>query len=305
MLKLRTLALALLTTLTAAAQHPVSGARVMELTKQYLAAAPYRAVNTPGHLAAEKFITSHFAPEAAKGNFVVDKLSAHTPIGQVGMTNFIAKFPGKKNGIIVLASHYETNYPLQNIHFVGANDGACTTALLIALGEYYRVHPPTGYSVWLLFDDGEEAIGTDGMTNSDSLYGVKHIAAKWYQDGTITRIKALIVADMLGWKDMNIDKEGYSTPWLLDLLQKAAKNTGHSDRIFKHSLPIDDDHLPFKKDGVPVLDIIAYEYGPYDQKTSDYAYHHTAQDTLDKLSVASLQVSADIFVEIVKLIDQR
>jgi hypothetical protein len=308
-MKLRTLALALLTTLTATAQRPISGAHVLDLTRQYLAAAPYRAINTPGHLAAEKFITAHFAPEAAKGNFVIDRFSAHTPIGQAGMTNFIAKFPSanpaKKDGIIVIASHYETNYPLQNIHFVGANDGACTTALLIALGEYYRVHPPTGYSVWLLFDDGEEAVGTDGMTNTDSLYGVRHLAAKWSGDGTIAKIKAFIVADMLGWKDMNIDKEGYSTPWLLDLLARAAKNTGHSDRIFKHALPIDDDHMPFKQRGVPVLDIIAYEYGPYDNKTSDYAFHHTAKDTFDKLSATSLQVSADIFVEIVKLIDQH
>lgn len=306
MLKLRTLAALLIATaLTAHAQRPVSGAHVLDLTKQYLAAAPYRAVNTPGHAAAEKFITDHFAPEAAKGNFIVDKLSAHTPIGQVGMKNFIVKYPGKKDGIIVLASHYETNYPLQNIHFVGANDGACTTALLIAIGEYLRVHPPTGYSVWLLFDDGEEAIGTNGMTDSDSLYGVKHIAAKWYQDGTITKIKAFVVADMLGWKDMNIDKEQYSSPWLLDVLAQAAKNTHHTDRIFKHSLPIDDDHMPFKKDGVPVLDVIAYEYGTFDQKTGDYTFHHTAQDTIDKLSTNSLQVSADIFVELVKLIDQH
>ena len=81
----------------------------------------------------------------------------------VTMRNFIAKYPGKKDGIIVLASHYETNYPLKDINFVGADDGACTTALLIAIGQYLREHPPQGYSVWLLFDDGEEAIGNDGM----------------------------------------------------------------------------------------------------------------------------------------------
>ena len=60
------------------------------------------------------------------------------------MRNYIVRYPGKKDGVIVLASHYETNYPLKDINFVGANDGACTSALLIALGEYLRAHPPRG-----------------------------------------------------------------------------------------------------------------------------------------------------------------
>ncbi len=306
MTRLRTLLAAFALASTAHAQaHPVSGARVMDLTKQYLAAAPHRAVGTPGHAAAEKFIRDHFAPESAKGNLITDKFSAHTPAGQMSMTNYIVKYPGKKDGIVVLASHYETNYPLQSIGFVGANDGASTTALLIALGEYYRTHPPQGYSVWLVFDDGEEAVGTEGMVPSDSLYGVRHLAAKWSGDGTIGHIKALLVADMLAWKDMNIDREQNSTPWLLDLLAKAAKNTGHSSKVFKNSMAIDDDHIPFKQRQVPVLDVIAYEYGPYEQSRGDYAFHHTAKDTLDKLSVSSMQVSADLFVELVKLIDQH
>jgi Zn-dependent M28 family amino/carboxypeptidase len=225
------------------------------------------------------------------------------------MHNFIVKFPSsnpaKRDGIIVLASHYETNYPLKDINFVGANDGACTTALLIALGQYYRSHPPQGYSIWLLFDDGEEAIGSHGMTGSDQLYGVRHLAAKWSGDGTISRIKAFIVADMIGWKQMNIEKELNSTPWLLDILYKAGQNTGHSSYLFRKQEAIEDDHIPFKERGVPVLDVIDYEYGPFDPKTGDYAFHHTAKDSMDKLSATSLQVSADLFLDIVKQIDQR
>ncbi len=285
--------------------HGISGAEVLRLTQEYINAAPKRYVGSPGHAAAENFIKSHFQPEAAKGNFVTDEFYARTPIGMVSMRNLIVKFPGKKDGVIVLASHYETNYPLKDINFVGANDGACTTALLIAIGQYLRQHPPQGYSVWLLFDDGEEAIGENGMVGTDQLYGVRHIAAKWAGDGTLGHIKAFIVADMLGWKSMNIDRETNSTPWLLDLLAQAGKDTGHSNYLFKHSGPIDDDHIPFKERGVPVLDVIAYEYGPYDDKRGDYAYHHTAQDTMDKLSAQSLQVSADLFLDLIRLIDQH
>jgi Zn-dependent M28 family amino/carboxypeptidase len=286
--------------------HAVSGAAVLKLTQQYIDAAPKRYVGSPGHLAAENFIKDHFKPEMAKSNFVTDEFVARsTPAGPFTMRNFIVKYPGKKPGIIVLASHYETNYPLKDINFVGANDGGCTTALLIALGQYYRDHPPQGYSVWLLFDDGEEAIGKEGMVGSDQIYGVRHIAAKWSGDGTLSQIKAFLLADMLGWKDMNIDRESNSTPWLLDLLAKAGKDTGHSNYLFKHSLAIDDDHIPFKDRGVPVLDVIAYEYGTLDKTTGDYTFHHTAKDSMDKLSATSLQVAADIFVDLVKLIGER
>jgi len=301
-MRLPFLALVLALPFAAQAQtHAVSGAEVLKITQQYVNAAPKRFIGSPGHAAAEEFIKSHFAPEAAKGNVVADHFTASTPIGSLGMTNYIVKFPGKKDGIIVLASHYETNYWLKDINFVGANDGATTSALLIALGEYYRAHPPQGYSVWLVFDDGEESIKPE-WTDSDSLYGTRHLAAKWSGDGTIGKIKAFIVADMIGWKNLNIDKEGNSTPWLLDTLYKAGKNTGHGSYLFRQSQAIEDDHLPFKQRGVPVLDVIDFEYGTAQDPE---AFHHTALDTMDKLSATSLQVSADLFVELVRLIDQR
>jgi len=279
----------------------VSGREVLKLTQEYVNAAPKRFIGSPGHAAAEAFIKDHFKPEVAKGNFVDDRFTARTPIGPLTMHNLIVKFPGKKDGIIVLASHYETNYWLKDIHFMGANDGACTTALLIALGQYYREHPPQGYSVWLLFTDGEESINKD-WTDSDSLYGTRHVAARWSGDGTLGHIKAFVLADMIGWKNLNIDKESNSTPWLLDLLAKAGRDTGHSKYLFKDSQAIEDDHLPFVQRGVPSLDVIDFQYGT---AADPEAYHHTEQDTMDKLSVVSLQVSADIFVDLVKLINER
>ena len=284
--------------------HGVSGVEVLKLTQQYVNVAPKRYIGSPGHAAAEQFIKSHFAPEVAKGNFVDDAFTARTPVGMMNMHNLLVKFPGKKDGIIVLATHYETNYWLKDINFIGANDGACTTALLIELGEYYRVHPPQGYSVWLLFTDGEESINPE-WTDSDSLYGTRHLAAKWSADGTNSHIKAFVLADMIGAKDLNVDKDANSTPWLLDLLAKAGKDTGHSSYLFKNPTQVDDDHIPFQKRGVPVVDVIDLDYGPPTREHPEGGYHHTAQDTMDKLSAQSLQVSADLFLDMVKLIDQR
>ena len=248
------------------------------------------------------FIKQHFKPEAARGDFETDQFTANTPAGPQTMRNYIAKFPGKKDGIIVLASHYETNWPLRNIAFYGANDGACTSALLIELGAYFRTHPPQGYSVWLVFDDGEEAV--DQWSDSDSLYGTRHLAARWYADGTLKHVKAFIVADMIGDKDLNILEEMQSTPWLRDLFLQAAVNTHHSAYVYKTQADEEDDHLPFLRRGVPSLDVIDVDYGPHTNATPD-GYHHTAQDTIDKISPKSLQISADLFLETIRLINQH
>jgi glutaminyl-peptide cyclotransferase len=296
----------LLTAINSPAQKATAphfnGQTAYNLTAQLLQVAPKRFNGSPGHLKAEEFIKQHFAPEAAKGNLETDTFTASTPLGFQTMRNYIVKFPGKKDGIIVLASHYETNYPLRDIEFYGANDGAATSALLIEIGNVLRAHPPEGYSVWLVFDDGEEAVKS--WSNSDSLYGTRHLAAKWATDGTLAKIKAFLVADMIADKDLNIDYVDNSTPWLLDLLKVAAKNTGHSAYIFKYKESEEDDHLPFAQRGVPVLDVIDAHYGPVTDSAPD-GYHHTAQDTLDKISAKSLQISGDLFLEMIRLINQR
>ncbi len=281
----------------------ISGQTVYSLTHQFLAAAPHRSLNSPGHAQAEAFIKSQFGPEAAKGDFETDAFTASTPIGLVDMRNYVVKYPGKKSGIIILASHYETNYWLKDIDFRGANDGAATSALLIAIGHYLRQHPPTGYSVWLLFDDGEESIETQ-WTNSNSLYGTRHIAAKWSNDGTLPKIKAFLLADMIGDKDLNILDETSSTPWLRTMLKQAAAETHHSANVAKSEGAELDDHQPFLQRNVPALDIIDVDYGPRTATMPD-GYHHTAEDTIDKVSAKSLGISADLFLEMIRLIDQR
>lgn len=281
-----------------------SGQAAFNLTQQYLQAAPKRFIGSDGHTRAEDFIQQRFSPEAAKGNLETDSFSASTPIGLLPMRNYIVRYPGKKDGVIVLATHYETNYWLKDINFVGANDGAATTALLIELGSYLRAHPPEGFSVWLVFFDGEESI-KEQWTNSDSLYGSRHLAAKWSASGALGKIKAFLLADMIGDKDLNIDRDANSTPWLLDMLKVAAKDTGHATSVFRNNTQVDDDHIPFQQRGVPVLDIIDLDYGPPTRDRPEGSFHHTEQDTLDKVSPHSLQISGDLFLEMIRLINQH
>ena len=165
------------------------------------------------------------------------------------MTNYIVKFPGTKDGIIVLASHYDTNYPLKDTGYVGANDGGSSTGLLLELANSFRGKKLDGYSVWLVFFDGEEAI--KGWTDTDSAYGSRHLAIKWQADGTLKHIKAFLLADMIGDRDLDVERDLSSTPWLLDLVGQAAAKYGDQSYFFQNQEPVGDDHTPFMQRGVP------------------------------------------------------
>jgi Zn-dependent M28 family amino/carboxypeptidase len=289
--------LLLLFPLAAPAQTHFNGAKALDYARQFVAIGP-RWPTSPGHARAEAFLRSHFQHDALEE----DVFTASTPIGAVSMCNFIVRFPGKKDGVIVLATHYETNYPLKNINYVGANDGGSTTGLLMAIADQLRAQTNggkklDGYSVWLLFDDGEEAI--QSWTDSDSLYGTRHLAAKWGRDGTLGRIKAFILADMIGDKDLDILRDTQSTDWLVELVRQAAKKFGYSNYFFKTSNEISDDHQPFVRRGVPSIDIIDLDYGP------NNSYHHTDKDTMDKISAHSLTIDGDVFMETIRLVNLR
>ena len=292
------LALLLLTPLAAPAQQHFNGAAALEYARQFVAIGP-RWPTSPEHVKAEEFLRNHFRHDQLEE----DAFTASTPIGPVAMRNFIVRFPGKKSGVIVLATHYETNYWLKNINYVGANDGGSTTGLLMAIADQLRAetgHGKTldGYSVWLVFDDGEESI-QPAWTDSDSLYGTRHLAAKWARDGTLGKIKAFVLADMIGDKDLDIQRDTNSTDWLVALVRQAVKKFGYEKYFFKVEESIQDDHLPFIRRGVPSIDIIDIDYGPND------SYHHTDKDTMDKISAHSLTIDGDVFMETIRLIDQR
>ena len=287
----------LLAPLASPAQAHFSGVTALEYARELVAIGP-RWPTSPGHLKAEAFLREHFKHDQVEE----DTFTATTPIGPVAMRNFIVRFPGKKDGAIVLATHYETNYPLRNINFVGANDGGSTTGLLLAIADQLRVKTAhgnklDGYSVWLVFFDGEEAFQT--WSDSDSTYGSRHLAAKWARDGTLSKIKAFLLADMIGDKDLDIQRESASTGWLVDLVRQAAHKFGYDRYFFQTEEAVEDDHLAFLDRGVASIDVIDLDYGP------NNSYHHTAQDTLDKISARSLTIDGDVFLETIRLIDQR
>ncbi len=277
------------------------GDRAMQYVKDIVKFGP-RPLGSANHKKVEDYIEAHL-----KGDQVEDDIfTADTPEGKFPVHNVIAKYPGTKEGIIVVASHYDTNYPLRNTSYVGANDGASSSALLLELANQLRGKPRDGYSVWLVWDDAEEAMKPDGSGGlpkvmpfeDDSLYGITHVAEKWQSDGTLKKIKAFLLADMIGDADLNIDRDLYSTPWLEDVVGEAAKRLGYQSHFFARNNQVSDDHLPFMKRGVPSADLIDFSYGYND------VFWHTTQDTVDKLSPKSLQIVGSVVLETIRILDK-
>jgi Zn-dependent M28 family amino/carboxypeptidase len=276
----------------------IDSKRAFQYTREVTAFGP-RYVGSENHKKLERYILDHL-----KGDEVEDDaFTADTVEGKFPVRNIIAKFPGTKDGIIVIMGHYDTNYPLRNTGYVGANDGGSSTAILLEFANQLRgggaakSKKRDGYSVWLVWTDGEEAVKT--WSDTDSLYGTRHLAEKWEKDGTLKKIKALMVMDMIGDADLDIVRDTNSAPWLLDLIYAAAERLGYQSHFYANQGPIEDDHLPFVKRGVPSADVIDLDYG------YNNVFHHTPQDTMDKLSPKSLEIVGDTTLETIHLLDRR
>jgi Zn-dependent M28 family amino/carboxypeptidase len=274
----------------------IDSKRAFQYTREVTAFGP-RYMGSENHKKLERYIVDHL-----KGDQVEDDaFTADTVEGKFPVRNILAKFPGTKDGVIVILGHYDTVYPLRNSGFVGANDGGSSTAILLEYANQLRGggagKKRDGYSVWLVWTDGEEAVRQ--WTNTDSVYGARHLAEKWEKDGTLKKIKALMVMDMIGDAELDIVRDSNSTPWLLDLIYAAAERLGYQSHLYASQGAIEDDHLPFVKRGVPSADVIDLDYG------YNNVFHHSPQDTMDKLSPKSLEIVGDTILETIHMLDQR
>jgi glutaminyl-peptide cyclotransferase len=275
------------------------GDRALQYVKEIVKFGP-RPLGSDNHKKVEEYITAHL-----KGDDVEDdSFTADTPEGKFPVHNIIAKYPGTKEGIVVIASHYDTNYPLRKTPYVGANDGGSSSALLLELANQLRGESAgkarEGYSVWLVWDDAEEAMKpeTEMAFMDDSLYGIEHVAKKWEADGTLKKIKAFLLADMIGDADLNVDRDLNSTPWLEKVVLEAATRLGYQSHFFGRENRVSDDHLPFMKRGVACADLIDFSYG------YNNVFWHTPQDTVDKLSPKSLEIVGSVVLETVRILDK-
>src|SRR6266446_1285240 len=236
----------------------------------------------------QEYIQSELSSYGCKVD--VDSFSADTPVGRLPMKNIVAKIPGDKSGIIMLATHYDTALLPD---FVGADDGGSSTGVMLELARLLCAKHGA-YQVWITFFDGEEAMKK--WSDTDSRYGSRQMAAKLAMSGELPKIKAFVLADIVGTRTPHFKREADSTKWLVDVVWATASRLGYGSIFLDETMAVSDDHDPFLQRKVPAVDVIDLQNYP----GGDIYYWHTPGDTLDKISAKSLAITGHVFLESVK-----
>jgi glutaminyl-peptide cyclotransferase len=265
-----------------------SGAEAFSFTREAVALGP----RPDGSAAIAKLRAMIKQQLALRGcEIISDRFTAQTPDGLLAMENIIAKFPGKSGRAIAVTGHYDTK---KLANFVGANDGGSSTGMLLELAAALQGRPRID-DVYLVFFDGEEAIHE--WTATDSIYGSRHLAAKWTADGTNARLKALINVDMTGDKNLRLLWDENSAPSVRKLVWDVADSLGYSAAFPRRGNAIEDDHIPFINAGVRAVDLIDFD--------SQSTFWHTPQDTMDKLDPHSFDVIGAVVLKSIEELEQQ
>ena len=219
---------------------------------------------------------------------------ASTVLGNLAMKNIVVKLRGTSPGIILYTTHYDT---VRIPRFVGADDGGSGTGTMIELARLFcaRKH---SLNVWIAFFDGEEAQGnwTDAASvrwnddGSNNTFGSREMAAQMALSGELKRVKAMILADMIGPPNAKITRDPGSTRWLTDFIWRTAAQLGYQETFVSESYEVGgDDHFSFIRRGVAGCDLIDFSVRD--------TYWHTPQDTLDKIDRQSLAIVGRVLAE--------
>lgn len=218
----------------------------------------------------------------------------------VAYYNQLAWYPSKSERFVIVAAHYDTKVLPLAPDFQGANDGASGVAALLAMVhalpedvDQYKL--PFGL-LFVCFD-GEEALRE--YSDTDGLHGSRALAEILKKNGQDKNCVAMILLDMVGDKNLDVRFPADTTPWLKDLAAQTAVRLGIQKQFAPGGPVMLDDHVPFQKIGIPVIDLIDFNFGPGN------AFWHTAQDSLDKISGESIAASADFAFQLIWAIARR
>jgi len=262
--------------------------RAYEHVRQLVAIGP-RPAGSPAIAGARQYIATQIKQLGLQA--VEQPFEADTPIGRVRMVNLLVTIPGARKERLIVGGHYDTKL-FRDVRFVGANDGGSSAAFLIELARVLkgRTNP---FTIELVFFDGEEAFNRDWV-DPDNTYGSRYYVTNARRTGTLAGIRAMILVDMIGDRQLTIRREEASTQWLTDAIWTSARKLKQPG-FLSDSLRVEDDHMHFLEAGVPAVDIIDLEYPAW----------HTPADTLDQVSARSLQSVGDVLLDALPAIEAR
>ena len=254
-----------------------------------------RIPNTPAHDKMGDWLLTELRARA--DTVIVQDFQPRTSKGQtLKLRNFLARFRPQATDRILYLAHWDTrpfadksqNLGQQRMPVPGANDGASGVAVLLGVADALKAKPAT-VGVDLLFVDGEDF--GDFNDSTETLIGARYFA-KHLPPGYTTLFGVLF--DMVGDKDLQFQQEGYSmanAPEVVQRVWQTAERLGYSG-VFqaRAGQTLIDDHVPLQQAGIRAIDVIDF----------DFPYHHTTEDTIDKVSAASLQIVGDVAVALVR-----
>jgi hypothetical protein len=226
-----------------------------------------------------------------------DEFTATTPLGEKKMVNLTAEIPGESKDVVMIASHYDSKF-YKDMRFVGANDPGASVGTLLELARVLGARPEPKLTYWLVFFDGEEAFceGWDQCHNPnpvdpasplpDNTYGSRHYVSRLEESKELSRVRALVLLDMMGSKNLDLGRDTLSTRWLQDIVWSTARELGYGKYFVDRAEGVGgDDHEPFLSAKVDSVDLI---------QLSSYPYWHRADDTLDKVSAQSMKIVGEV-----------
>ncbi len=211
---------------------------------------------------------------------------AEAPNGPLAVANVYADIAPKEGNsktlpIVVFCTHFDTKrYPFP---FLGANDGGSGTAVLLELARDLAANPSSDVIWRVVFLDGEEAV-REYWEDPDNRYGSRHHVEALKKRGEASRVKACILLDMIGDKDLRVFRDSYSDSRLKQIVQDAASSLDLAKHFDGTAEAVKDDHLSFMSADIPSLDLIDFDYGP------DNDFWHTKKDVLENCSQESLSI---------------
>jgi len=254
---------------------------------RYQVAAGPRVPGQPGHRLVAEWLERELK---ARADSVEVQAFAHvTAAGDtLALRNIIARFRPSDPNRILYVTHWDTRPEAEkdpdsskrHQPIPGANDGASGTALLLEVADALKKAPPA-VGVDLLFVDGEDY----GSFEADSLKDVL-IGARYFAQHLPAGYRPLfaVLWDMVGGRDQQIYEEGNSLERAPEVVERV---WGRAEELHLGSMfrPVNggyitDDHVPLLEAGIRAIDVIGY--------WNYTAWHHTMEDTPDKLSEASL-----------------
>jgi Zn-dependent M28 family amino/carboxypeptidase len=191
----------------------------------------------------------------------------------------------------------------QDMQFVGANDPAASVGTLLEIGRVLgsmKEKPKVTYR--LVFFDGEEAFCENwsdcgSEQEPDNTYGSRHYVSELRAKKDLENTRALILLDMMGYKNLELGRDPLSTRWLQDIIWQTGRELGHQKIFVDREEGVGgDDHEPFLKAGIDAVDLI---------QLNGYPHWHKADDTIDKISAQSMKIVGDtVLASLPKIVDK-